>query len=93
MVKNGDRVRLSSTKGRDRDGVVTTVTGSLLRVPGPRLLRLLLPNGRWLVFRLEADGLFGLYKMHPDGSHKQAILPLSPFRPSLIDWGSRAGHD
>ncbi len=51
------------------------------------------PDGRWLVFRLEADGLFGLYKMHPDGSHKQAILPLSPFRPFLIDWGSRAGHD
>jgi hypothetical protein len=32
MVKVGDRIRLSSTKGPDRDGVVTAVTGSLLRV-------------------------------------------------------------
>jgi Tol biopolymer transport system component len=45
------------------------------------------PDGRWLVFRLEKDGLFGLYRMHPDGSHLRVILPLSPFRPSLIDWG------
>ena len=35
MVKVGDRVRLSSTKGPDRDGVVTAVTGSLLRVRWP----------------------------------------------------------
>ena len=32
MVNVGDRIRLSSTKGPDRDGVVTAVTGSLLRV-------------------------------------------------------------
>jgi hypothetical protein len=32
MVKAGDRIRLSSTKGPDRDGVVTAVTGSLIRV-------------------------------------------------------------
>jgi hypothetical protein len=32
MVKVGDRIRLSTTKGPDRDGVVTAVTGSLLRV-------------------------------------------------------------
>lgn len=47
------------------------------------------PDGRWLVFRLEKDGLFGLYRMHPDGSHVREILPLSPFRPSLIDWGPK----
>ena len=35
MVKVGDRIRLSSTKGSDRDGVVTAVTGSLLRVRWP----------------------------------------------------------
>jgi hypothetical protein len=35
MVKVGDRIRLSSTKGPDRDGVVTAVTGSLLRVRRP----------------------------------------------------------
>src|SRR5664279_1401293 len=51
------------------------------------------PDGRWLVFRLEAHGQFGLYRMHPDGSHQQAILPLSPFRPSLIDWGARPDTD
>ena len=32
MVNVGDRIRLSSMKGPDRDGVVTAVTGSLLRV-------------------------------------------------------------
>jgi hypothetical protein len=35
MVKVGDLIRLSSTKGPDRDGVVTAVTGSLLRVRWP----------------------------------------------------------
>jgi Tol biopolymer transport system component len=51
------------------------------------------PDGRWIVFRLESHGLFGLYRMHPDGSDRQAILPLSPFRPSLIDWGAQPGRD
>ena len=35
MVNVGDRIRLSSTKGPDRDGTVTAVTGSLLRVRWP----------------------------------------------------------
>ena len=35
MVKVGDRIRLTSTKGPDRDGIVTAVTGSLLRVRWP----------------------------------------------------------
>jgi Domain of unknown function (DUF1918) len=35
MVKVGDRIRLSSTKGPDREGVVTAVTGSVLRVRWP----------------------------------------------------------
>jgi len=35
MVKVGDRIRLSSTKGLDREGVVTAVTGSLVRVRWP----------------------------------------------------------
>ncbi len=51
------------------------------------------PDGRWLVFRLEQNGLFGLYRMRPDGSHRQAILPLSTLRPSVIDWGAEADHD
>ena len=49
------------------------------------------PNGRWLVFRLEKDGLFGLYRMHPDGSDRRTILPLSTFRPAFIDWGPDGG--
>lgn len=48
------------------------------------------PDGDWIVYRLETRGLFGLYRAHPDGSHIQEILPLSSFRPSLIDWGRSA---
>lgn len=52
------------------------------------------PDGQWLVYRLEDHGLYGLYRMHPDGSHQQAIIPLSTLRPSLIDWGAQPGcHD
>jgi hypothetical protein len=35
MVQVGDRIRLSSMKGPVREGVVTTVTGSLVRVCWP----------------------------------------------------------
>jgi hypothetical protein len=35
MLKVGDRIRLSSTKGPDREGVVVAVTGSLVRVRWP----------------------------------------------------------
>jgi len=51
------------------------------------------PNGRWIVFRLEDHGLFGLFKMHPDGSDVTTILPLSSFRPGFIDWGARPSED
>ena len=51
------------------------------------------PDGRWIVFRLESHGMFGLYRMHPDGTHQQVILPLSPFRPSLIDWGPKVDSE
>jgi Tol biopolymer transport system component len=50
------------------------------------------PDGEWLVFRLEDHGLFGLYRVHPDGTDQEAILPLSSLRPSLIDWGTAAGR-
>jgi Tol biopolymer transport system component len=45
------------------------------------------PDGRWIVYRLEDHGQFGLYRIHPDGTHNQAILPLSNFKPRFIDWG------
>ena len=35
MVKVGDRIRLSSGKGPDREGVVAAVTGSMVRVRWP----------------------------------------------------------
>jgi Tol biopolymer transport system component len=47
------------------------------------------PDGRWTVFRLEDHGLFGLFKMNPNGTHVTTILPLSSFRPSFIDWSAR----
>ena len=47
------------------------------------------PDGRWIVFRLNENGLFGLFKIHPDGTHLRTILPLSNFRPRFIDWGPR----
>jgi Tol biopolymer transport system component len=49
------------------------------------------PDGRWIVFRLEDHGRFGLYKMHPNGTHVRPILGLSDFAPRFIDWGSRSG--
>ncbi|MEO6998087.1 MAG: hypothetical protein ABI112_08390 [Terracoccus sp.] len=47
------------------------------------------PDGQSLVYRLEDHGRYGLYRMHPDGSHQQAIIPLSTLRPALIDWGTQ----
>ncbi len=35
MIKVGDRIRLSSMKGPHREGVVTAVTGSVVRVRWP----------------------------------------------------------
>jgi Tol biopolymer transport system component len=46
------------------------------------------PDGRWIVFRYEDHGRFGLYKMHPDGTHMRPILGLSASSPRLIDWGT-----
>jgi Tol biopolymer transport system component len=51
------------------------------------------PDGRWIVFRLNENGLFGLFKIHPDGTHLETILPLSSFRPRFIDWGARPSED
>jgi Tol biopolymer transport system component len=51
------------------------------------------PDGRWIVFRLEDHGQFGLFKIRPDGSHLKVILPLSDFKPRFIDWGAKPSED
>ena len=48
------------------------------------------PDGRWIVFRLNDHGLFGLFKIHPDGTGLTTILPMSNFAPRFIDWGPQA---
>ncbi|HEY6888663.1 MAG TPA: hypothetical protein VI300_12815 [Solirubrobacter sp.] len=48
------------------------------------------PDGRWIVFRLEDHGQYGLYKIRPDGTHLRPILGLSDFAPRFIDWGTSA---
>jgi len=50
------------------------------------------PDGRWIVFRLEVNDQFGLYKIHPDGTHMRPILGLSDFAPRFIDWGPASPH-
>jgi Tol biopolymer transport system component len=47
------------------------------------------PDGKWIVFRLNDHGLFGLFKIRPDGTHLKTIIPLSSFRPRFIDWGAQ----
>jgi Tol biopolymer transport system component len=49
------------------------------------------PDGRWIVYRFEHNGQFGLRRMHPDGTDPQTVLPLSAVHPTNIDWGSTTG--
>jgi Tol biopolymer transport system component len=52
------------------------------------------PDGRWLVFRLEdrhrteAQGIYALYLVRPDGLALHRITPWSSFRPRGLDWGT-----
>jgi Tol biopolymer transport system component len=47
------------------------------------------PDGHWIVFRINAPGGFGLFKIHPDGTDLTTILPFSSLRPGFIDWGAQ----
>jgi Tol biopolymer transport system component len=49
------------------------------------------PDGQWIVFRLEADGLATLYRIRPDGTDMHPILRASStLVPRSIDWGPAA---
>jgi TolB protein len=45
------------------------------------------PDGRWIVMRLEQNGLSALYKVHPDGTGLQALTSYSTLRPRGMAWG------
>jgi Tol biopolymer transport system component len=45
------------------------------------------PDGKYIVFRLERDGLYSLVRMRTDGSQLHRILGPSIFLPRGIDWG------
>jgi Tol biopolymer transport system component len=47
------------------------------------------PDGQWIIFRLEKDGLNTLYRIRPDGTDMHAILRASEFRPRNLDWGPK----
>jgi len=47
------------------------------------------PDGQWIIFRLEKDGLNTLYRIRPDGTDMHAILPASEFKPRNLDWGPK----
>lgn len=46
------------------------------------------PDGRWILLRIEQDGLYALEKIHPNGSGLTGITPFSTFRPRNMAWGS-----
>ena len=35
------------------------------------------PDGRWILLRLEVDGEYALYEVHPDGSDLTAVTQFS----------------
>jgi Tol biopolymer transport system component len=46
------------------------------------------PDGRWILLRIEQDGLFALEKIRPDGTDLTDVTPFSTFRPRNMAWGS-----
>ena len=48
------------------------------------------PDGQWIVFRLEKDGVATLYRMRPDGTDLHPIFGSSTLVPRNIDWGPAA---
>jgi Tol biopolymer transport system component len=50
------------------------------------------PDGQWIVFRLEQNGQYVLYRMNAKNGALHAIIPLGSFRPRFIDWGPAPEH-
>jgi Tol biopolymer transport system component len=46
------------------------------------------PDGRWILLRLEENGQYALFKIHPDGDDLHAVTAFSDFRPRGMAWGS-----
>lgn len=47
------------------------------------------PNGRWILFKVNKDGAYALWKIRPDGSH-QTLIARMESTVFVVDWGSRA---
>jgi Tol biopolymer transport system component len=45
------------------------------------------PDGAWIVFRLQDGEQAGLFRMRPDGSDRQTIIPMGDLFPRFIAWG------
>jgi Tol biopolymer transport system component len=45
------------------------------------------PDGAWIVFRLQDGEQAGLFRMRPDGSDRQTIIPMGDLFPRYIAWG------
>jgi Tol biopolymer transport system component len=46
------------------------------------------PDGRWIVFRVQRDDHYSLWKIHPDGTGKRLIARFK-YNPGTRDWGPR----
>ena len=45
------------------------------------------PDGHWIVYRLQNNGLFQLWKMNHEGGERR-LIGTFPFAPRFIDWGT-----
>ena len=91
MVKVGDRIRLSSAKGPDREGVVTLLTGSMVRVrwtagqetmviPAPGTLTVLAPSKKRAPKARRKPAAPGRVSAEKTATKKGATKKASPAR-------------
>lgn len=77
----------------DPDGSHLTYLTHYAARPGSAYVGSYSPDGRWIVYRFEENGQYGLRRMRPDGTDVHTILPLSSVRPRFIDWGPVGSGD